>query len=59
MVLSTTDDRGGVSCPDPADTSAMRRAYTLLERVEKPLRNATRVFHHGGERAQKYIIYLC
>jgi hypothetical protein len=37
MVPNTTDDRGGASCPDPADTSAMRRAYTLLERVEKPL----------------------
>jgi hypothetical protein len=37
MVPRATDDRGGVSCPDTADTSAMRRAYTLLERIEKPL----------------------
>jgi hypothetical protein len=58
MVPSITDDRGGVGCPDTADTSAMRRTYTLLERVEKPLRNEARVFHHAGECAQKYIIYL-
>jgi hypothetical protein len=30
-----------------------------LNALKNPFRNPKRVFHHGRERAQKYIIYLC